>query len=276
MKNYIHIIIGIIFGMQFGIFADLILGILTGSVLNSSFHQKSPEYVIDRLFSPAATVFASIVATVGVAIVIANQNRLSEISRKNKLIAAKSVFYLTLAKIDATCKHYTLKAFHGNKYKSNEPPVLSDGEMEKINIVIENSSQNIQNSLASLFLMYQIALGKYNGFVQNRESYKPLNGKSMPDKMMEVIIHLISLRALIQCYYLYGIDGDFDKFEPDLKNANGLFCMMICTFAEYDDNYTPTRAEEDLRKYILDNDCGFLKKDYLEELIQKIKAVRDL
>ena len=275
MKNYTHIIVGVIFGMQLGIFLDLVFGIFFDTALKSWFYQKPSEVVVDRLFSPAATIFASIVATIGVAIVILNQNKLAEISRKNKLIAARSLFYLTLAKINETCRYYTLKAIHGDKYMSNEPPALSDGEMERISMVIENSSQKIQKSLGNLFLMYQISLGEYNGLVQNRTNHKPPNGKPMSETLMKVIVHLISLRALIQCYYLYGIDGDFDEFEPDLENADLLFDMMICTFAEYDGEYTKTYAEEQIREYIKDNGRGFLKGDYLDNLNQNIKAARN-
>lgn len=275
MKNYTHIIIGAIFGMQLGIFVDLVLGIFFDTALNSWFHQKPSEAAVDRLFSPAATIFASIVATIGVAIVILNQNKLAEISRKNKLNAARSLFYLTLAKINETCRYYTLKAIHGDKYMSNEPPALSDGEMERIGMVIENSIQKIQMSLGNLFLMYQIALSIYNGFIQKRNSNRPLNSKKMPKELMKVIVHLISLRALIQCYYLYGIDGNFDEFEPDLENADGLFDMMICTFAEYDGEYTSTYAEERIKEYIRDNGRGFLKEDYIDNLNQNIKAARN-
>ena len=275
MKNYTHIIIGAIFGMQLGIFVDLVFGIFFDTALKSWFHQKSSEAVVDRLFSPAATIFASIVATIGVAIVIFNQNRIAEISRKNRLMAARSLFYLPLFKIDEACKYYVLKAFHGDEYKSSEPPVLSDGEMEKINTVIENSNQKIQKNLGNLFIMYQISLGEYNGFVNNRENHKPPNGKKMSEKLIGVIVNLISLRALIQCYYLYGIDGDFEKFEPDLENAELLFNMMICTFAEYDGKHTPTYAEEEIKEYIKISGPGFLKENYLDNLNRNIKAALD-
>lgn len=216
-------------GAVFGILAGFIMGILFEAFLVEQIKRNNID-IIDKFITPITTIASSMIAVIGVAIVISNQDTIAEKARINKLIATRSSLMAALVDLEDICRNYTLLACHGSNYTPHRKTLVLSGSNKKaISLVIENSRQKHQRSLGDLFTFFHIAVSKYEEFI-----YTMSRNHEMSEKLMDLVVHLISLRSLIQCYYLYGIDRDFDNFDPDIENAKAMFNKMLLTFEEYD------------------------------------------
>lgn len=281
MKDSVYFRVGRMFGLQSGFVVGFMAGfgfaLFAGAISGFGLQWQSIAYAIDKFSTPLTTITASGIATYGVYLAITNEDRLAEEARKNRLIATRISLLAALVDLENICKDYTLLACHGSKYKPKIDSLdLSDSNKKVISLMIENSRQRHQISLGNLFTFFHIAVSMYEDYIKDKKYIVVLDGE-MSGRLKNLIVHFISLRSLIQCYYLYGMDGNFDNFEPDITDAYDKFNKMIETFEEYNDHKTPTLKEEELKEYARQgksDNIGFLKENYVDNLIRNIKEFR--
>ena len=263
MKLFIDIVVGVLLGIQFGFLG----GLMFASYLDKNIKQDN-QGIIEQLITPGSTIAASAIAMIGVVLLICSKDALKEKSRRNKLIATRSLFFTTLLKLDEIIKNYNLKACHEDKFDIEISQTLTDSEMKSIKIVTENSNKNIQRNLGNLLAFYQIAVLKYEKYVSS-SSHLKLSTMMMSDALKDLIVHLISLRSLIQCHYIYGYNGDFDNFKLDLNQAMTRFHEMLYTFESYNESTNTGSKLDELRAYAYEQkNMGFLGKKYVEKIVQ--------
>lgn len=263
MKLFIDIAVGAILGIQFGFLG----GLMFASYLDKNIKQNS-QGIIELLIAPGSTIAASAIAMIGVVLLIYSKDALEEKSRRSKLIAARPLFFTTLLKLDEIIENYNLKACHEDEFDIKISQTLTDSELKSIKMVIESSNNNIQRNLGNLLAFHQIAILKYENYIKS-SSHLKLSTMTMSDALKDLIVHLISLRSLIQCHYIYGYNGDFDNFELDLNEARTRFHEMLHTFESYNGSTTSGSKLDEIHAYAYkQKKMGFLEEKYIKNLVQ--------
>ena len=269
MKYNSDIILGIVGGLMVGFIMGLVFISRFDQMLASGYRNGYEDQWYEMV--SAVGVFLIVGTTlIGIAINaahknkleqdnIAHKNKLEQDSRDRKLMAALPLLQFALREFDQICKTCILGLSNGRNFSLGDPPMLGKDSIECIKTIIENSCPQTQENLAQILRIYNIISSKISGVSSNK--IPPISGKKLTTRNAEVIIDLISLRALIRCYFSYGINGATDDFDLNMNYHKNWFFMEIYLF-EDDGTGKTTDAQkgDELMDYIKSNGCGYLKK----------------
>lgn len=204
------------------------------------------------LLSAAITIF-------GILISIRHKNKLVLNEQKNKLVASLPLFYSALKKFDIVCEDCASMVADPRKLSLDEVPEIESKIRSDIGVTIENSSHENQKNLSFIICFYGIIVQKIYKLILYPHPVPC--GTILSDQKAEIIIDLISLRMLIQWYYLYGNSSDTDDFKFDIDNIVLSIDTEIFIFKKKKQGYKFGGIESDkLREYINFNGYKLIEK----------------
>ena len=257
---------GIVFGLAIGLLIGLCVMQYFREEVFSEHSQDFIDNMVPALFAAIATGFASVFAICGVALNIRNQNHLAQENRRLKLLSARASLSAALDDFNRVCELHISVIIHRGKYDTDESMELSEGTMNTMKQIIENSAYNVQDNISDLLNFYQIAKARYralhNTYTKNRDQCDNSLTKYHEEKM---IVLWASLKALVQCYYNYGRG---DSFKINRMEALKSFQNDL-TFIGQDSQIfmiSGTIENSPFSEYIQKEDyagCGFLDPNFL-------------
>lgn len=258
MKYNSDIILGIVGGLMTGFIIGLVFISRFDETLTSAYINGHEDQWYEMV--SVAGVFLIVGSTlIGIAFSTAHKNILAQDNRDRKLAAALPLFQFALKEFDQICKVCILGLSNGRNFSLGQVPTLGKDSLERIETIIENSCPKTRENLTQICNIYNIISSKIDGI--SPRGLPPIHGKKLTNKNAEIIIDLISLRALIRCYFSYGINGTTDDFVLNMNYHKNWFMQEIYLF-EDDGTGEKTDAQkaDELLDYIKSKGFGYLER----------------